>query len=81
MKKDAKLISKEEITYSATEKKIGVGFSRKQLCIPYFLFLVLFVIFPLLVVVFYAFTSEEGKFTFYNFAEFFTDKICKNVSK
>lgn len=47
-------------------------FSRKQLCIPYGVFLVCFVIAPLLVVLYYAFTNGEGKFTFDNFTGFFT---------
>ncbi len=47
-------------------------FSRKQLCIPYALFLILFVIAPLFVIVYYAFTNGEGKFSFENFADFFT---------
>ena len=47
-------------------------FSRKQLCIPYALFLILFVIAPLLVIVYYAFTNGQGKFSFSNFASFFT---------
>lgn len=47
-------------------------FSRKQLCIPYALFLVLFVIAPLLVILYYAFTNGEGKFSFSNFTNFFT---------
>lgn len=48
-------------------------FSRKQLCIPYGLFLILFVIAPLLVIVYYAFTNGEGQFTLNNFINFFTD--------
>lgn len=47
-------------------------FSRKQLCIPYALFLILFVIAPLIVIVYYAFTNGEGKFSFANFTGFFT---------
>lgn len=47
-------------------------FDRKQLCIPYALFLVLFVLAPLLVIIYYAFTNGEGKFTFSNLVGFFT---------
>ena len=47
-------------------------FSRKQLCIPYALFLILFVIAPLLVILYYAFTNGKGKFSFANFVNFFT---------
>ena len=47
-------------------------FSRKQLCIPYALFLILFVIAPLVVILYYAFTNGQGKFSFSNFTDFFT---------
>ena len=47
-------------------------FSRKQLCIPYAAFLICFVIAPLLVVIYYAFTNGEGRFTLTNFTNFFT---------
>ena len=50
-------------------------FSRKQLCIPYALFLLLFVVIPMLLILFYAFTETiDGKivFSFANFANFFT---------
>ncbi len=48
-------------------------FSRKQLCIPYAVFLLFFVIAPLLVVIYYAFTNGQGEFTITNFTNFFTD--------
>lgn len=47
-------------------------FNRKQLCIPYAVFLVLFVIAPLVVIVYYAFTNGKGQFSFDNFVGFFT---------
>ncbi len=47
-------------------------FSRKNLCIPYALFLVLFVIIPLFVIVYYAFTDNTGAITLENFVDFFT---------
>mgnify|MGYP001027644475 CR=1 FL=1 len=47
-------------------------FSRKQLCIPYAAFLVCFVIAPLLVVLYYAFTDGKGHFTIANLRGFFT---------
>ena len=49
-----------------------IYFSRKNLCIPYALFLVLFVIAPVLVVLYYAFTNGEGQFTLENLVGFFT---------
>lgn len=53
--------------------KKGFSFSRKNLCIPYALFLVLFVVIPLLLVVYYAFTDANGNFYLGNFGEFFSD--------
>ena len=60
----------------------GLKFSRKQLGIPYALFLALFVVLPLLLIIVYAFTKEDpnGAFTlsgtkvsitFENFIDFF----------
>lgn len=51
-----------------------VHFSRKQLCIPYAVFLACFVIAPLIVIVYYAFTNGDGSFTISNLADFFTNK-------
>jgi spermidine/putrescine transport system permease protein len=48
-------------------------FSRKQLGIPYALFLLLFVVAPLLVIIYYAFTNGTGQFTVRNLFNFFTD--------
>lgn len=48
-------------------------FKRSQLCIPYAVFLILFVIAPLLVIVYYAFTNGQGKFTANNFINFFSN--------
>ena len=51
-------------------------FSRKQLCIPYAVFLALFVIIPMLLILLYAFTGEDADgnlyFSFANFLEFFS---------
>lgn len=49
------------------------SFSRKNLCIPYGIFLALFVVLPLLLVIYFAFTGEDGSFTFANFINFFGD--------
>lgn len=48
------------------------SFSRKQLAVPYVIFLVLFVIMPLFVVLAYAFTDQTGNLSFHNFLAFFT---------
>ncbi len=50
-----------------------IRFKRSQLCIPYAVFLILFVIAPLLVIVYYAFTNGQGKFTADNFLNFFSN--------
>ncbi len=47
-------------------------FTRKQLGIPYFIYLLLFVAAPLFVLVYYAFTGADGKVTFDNFVRFFS---------
>ncbi|MGN0353271.1 MAG: ABC transporter permease [Roseburia sp.] len=51
---------------------MNLRFSRKQLSIPYAVFLLCFVIAPLIVVLYYAFTNGEGRFTMENFVNFFT---------
>ena len=56
-----------------TSAKMKPHFSRKLLAIPYAIFLALFVVVPLLIIVYYAFTNgDTGAFTFENFAEFFS---------
>lgn len=55
-------------------------FSRKQLCIPYAAFLICFVIAPLLVVIYYAFTNGEGRFTLTNFTNFLQARILSEHS-
>lgn len=49
-------------------------FNRGQLCIPYGVFLLFFVVLPLLIVVYYAFTDSNGAFSLGGFAEFFTNR-------
>ncbi len=73
MKNSAKEVRRETLEKQYNPKKIGFGFSRKHLCIPYALFLVMFVIFPLLLVVYYAFTDANGVFSLSNFGEFFSN--------
>lgn len=68
-------MTEEKITTekNSTEKrKFRLSFSRKQLCIPYGLFLAVFVVVPLLLIVFYAFTDKGGGFSFNNFIRFFS---------
>ena len=46
-------------------------FSRKLLAIPYAVFMILFVVVPLLLIVGYAFTNSEGHITLANLRSFF----------
>lgn len=46
-------------------------FDRKHLAIPYLIYLVLFVVLPLLVVIYYGFTDGKGNISFSNFVAFF----------
>ena len=50
-----------------------MNFSRKNLGIPYAVFLMIFVVAPLIVLVIYAFTNGQGQFTLENLTGFFTD--------
>ena len=56
----------------AVQTKPKFHFSRKLLAIPYGLFLAAFVVIPLLIVVYYAFTDDVGKFTWEYVRVFFT---------
>ena len=55
------------------KNKATPHFSRKLLAIPYGLFLAVFVIVPLLIVVYYAFTNDDGEFTFKYIRLFFNE--------
>ena len=56
-----------------TNAKPKLHFSRKLLAIPYAIFLALFVVAPLLIIVYYAFTNgDTGSFTLENFKTFFS---------
>ena len=46
---------------------------RGSLCIPYTVFMALFVVFPLLLIVYYAFTDGDNKFTFGNWGTVFAN--------
>lgn len=64
----------------AVKKKRAFRFKREHLCIPYGVFLALFVIFPLALIVYYAFTAKTGEFTFNNLVWFFsTWSVMKNL--
>jgi spermidine/putrescine transport system permease protein len=71
--KEGRIVKKQPLQPIVEGKRSLLNFSRKQLCIPYGLFLVFFVIFPLLLIVYYAFTNGTGEFTINNFTAFFQD--------
>ena len=53
--------------------KPKLRFSRKLLAIPYAIFLFVFVVAPLFIILYYAFTNgDTGKLSFENFANFFS---------
>lgn len=73
---------------SKTKKRKFGAFQRKHLCIPYALFLVLFIIIPIAIVIFYAFSYETTnwetgvtniEFSFQAFINFFTSWSKINV--
>ena len=56
-----------------TSAKSTPRFSRKLLAIPYGIFLAVFVVIPLLIILYYAFTNDAGKFTFDYVKVFFNE--------
>lgn len=69
--KESKVISKNESLIDVKTKK-AFTFKRGALCIPYGVFLALFVVMPLLLIVFYAFTDADGGISISNFIKFFS---------
>lgn len=55
------------------KKRIRFNF-RGSLCMPYGLFMALFVVLPLLLIFYYAFTDEKGAFTFKNWGTVFANE-------
>ncbi|MBE7078924.1 MAG: ABC transporter permease [Clostridiales bacterium] len=54
------------------KSRLKLRFSRKLLAIPYAVFLAIFVVIPLLIIVYYAFTDADGAFTWDNIRIFFS---------
>ncbi len=61
------------------KKKWFFHFQRKYLAIPYILFMIFFVVLPILVVFYYAFTNSTGHFSFENVSKFFNDQSKVDV--
>ena len=60
-----------EATKTLSRNKGTVSETRKWLCMPYGVFLVLFIILPILLIFYYAFTDASGAFTIDNFTSVF----------
>lgn len=58
---------------------LKIKLTRKMLAIPYAIFMVLFVVIPLFLVIFYAFTDAEGSFSFGNVITFFSNSTNLNT--
>ena len=56
-----------------TNVKAKPRFSRKLLAIPYGLFLAVFVVIPLLIIIYYAFTDDTGAFSWDYMRVFFNE--------
>ena len=61
------------------KKGRGFVFQRKYLCIPYAVFLILFIIIPILIIVWYAFTDSNGVPSFNALVDFFSSFTKLNV--
>ena len=57
---------------NSNKKSHLLSFKRKYLCIPYSVFLILFIIVPVIIIVCYSFTDSNGWFSFQSFIDFFT---------
>ena len=53
---------------------LKLRFKRKYLSIPYFIFLICFVLLPLLLIIYYALSNENGTISLDNFVKFFSNK-------
>ena len=63
----------------SNKKRRGLYFQRKYLCIPYVVFLILFIIVPILIIVWYAFTDSNGMPSWNALVDFFTSWSKINV--
>ena len=63
----------EQVATLKQRKRFRFNF-RGSLCMPYGLFMALFVVLPLLLIFYYAFTDEKGRFTFNNWATVFQNE-------
>lgn len=72
--------AENKYTYTPKKKeKHYFRFQRKYLSFPYILFMLFFVVLPIGVIFYYAFTNKQGEFSFQNFINFFEDSSKINV--
>lgn len=71
----------DNMTSIASRRSNHVKEPRKIFSIPYGVFLVLFIIFPILLIFFYAFTNKEGNFTLDNFKSLFVNGQASSTLK
>lgn len=57
----------------------SISFKRKHLSIPYVIFLIGFVVIPVLFIFYYAFSNKGGSISFNNVSQFFSDSTNVNV--
>jgi spermidine/putrescine transport system permease protein len=57
----------------------SIRFSRKQLAIPYSVFLVLFVLIPIIIIIYYAFSDSTGAMSWSALVNFFTSRTKVDV--
>ena len=55
------------------KKKLNFRFNRRAFAYPYMIFLILFVVVPLVIILVNAFLADDGGLTFQHFKEFFSD--------
>jgi spermidine/putrescine transport system permease protein len=69
-----------EVRGSKLKSRVSAFFGRRRnWSVPYVLFLGFFVLLPLVLIVYYAFTSPEGDFTFANFTKFWSQGETVNT--
>ena len=67
------------VLYATVEFHYRFFMKRRNWSLPYALFLLVFVVIPLLLIVLYAFTDEEGAFTMGNFRKFLMHPEAMNT--
>ncbi len=69
----------EKLERKRNKKPSAIHFRRRDLCIPYALFMILFIIVPIVIIICYAFSDGNGNFSFVALTNFFTSKSKWNT--